>query len=72
MERGSKIAEEGYIYRGRGVQIQIKTPKYMQKQAEIDVNREKIWVYIQIYGGKSGYISGYGTLFRSENRVCDA
>ena len=37
---GVNIAEEGYIYRGRGVQIQIKTPKYMQKQAEIDVNRD--------------------------------
>jgi len=42
---GSKIAKEGYIYRGRGVQIQIKTPKYMQKQAEIDVNRD-IFAYI--------------------------
>ena len=45
---GSKIAKEGYIYRGRGVQIQIKTPKYMQKQAEIDVNRE-IFGYIYRY-----------------------
>ena len=42
---GSKIAEEGYIYWGRGVQIQIKTPKYMQKQAKIDVNRD-IFAYI--------------------------
>ena len=42
---GVNIAKEGYIYRGRGVQIQIKTPKYMQKQAEIDVNRE-IFAYI--------------------------
>ena len=42
---GVNIAEEGYIYRGRGVQIQIKPPKYMQKQAEIDVNRD-IFAYI--------------------------
>ena len=45
---GSKIAKEGYTYQGRGVQIQIKTPKYMQKQAEIDVNRE-IFGYIYRY-----------------------
>ena len=30
------------------MQIQIKTPKYMQKQAEIDVNRE-IFGYIYRY-----------------------
>jgi hypothetical protein len=72
---GVNIAKGVYICRGRGVQIQIKTPKYMQKQAEIDENRRKsgyIEVYIQIYSCKSGYISGYGTLLESENRVCDA
>ena len=42
---GVNIAKGVYIYRGRGVQIQIKTPKYMQKQAEIDVNRD-IFAYI--------------------------
>ena len=45
---GVNIAKGVYIYRGRGVQIQIKTPKYMQKQAEIDVNRE-IFGYIYRY-----------------------
>ena len=42
---GVNIAKGVCICRKRGVQIQIKTPKYMQKQAEIDLNRE-IFAYI--------------------------
>ena len=42
---GVNIAKRVYICRKRGLQIQIKTPKYMQKQAEIDVNRD-IFAYI--------------------------
>ena len=37
---GVNIAKGVYIYRGRGVQIQVNIPKYTQKQAEIDVNRD--------------------------------
>ena len=69
---GSKIAKEGYIYRGRGVQIQIKTPKYMQKQTEIDVNRE-IFGYIYRYIAVNREIYGDMGLYLSrKNRVCDA
>ncbi len=39
------MAKGVYICRGRGVQKHIKTSKYMQKQAEIDVNRD-IFAYI--------------------------
>ena len=42
---GGEIEKGVYTYQGRGVQIQIKTPKYMQKQAEIDLNRD-IFAYI--------------------------
>ena len=45
---GVNIAKGVCICRKRGVQIQIKTPKYMQKQAKIDVNRE-IFGYIYRY-----------------------
>jgi len=53
----------------------VNTGKYTQIYAEIGINRRKsgyIEVYIQIYSFRSGYISGYGTLLESENRVCDA
>ena len=45
MERGVNIAKGVYICRKRGVQIQGNRPKYMQKQAEIDVNRD-MFAYI--------------------------
>ena len=42
---GVNIAKGVYICRKRGLQIQVNRPKYTQKQAEIDVNRD-IFAYI--------------------------
>ena len=64
-KRGMHMSEEGSANTDKNTQIYAKTGRNRRKSVNI-------WVYIQIYGGKSGYISGYGTLFRSENRVCDA
>ena len=72
MKRGGKYSERGIHISGEG---SANTDKNTQIYAKTGRNRrksEEIWVYIQIYSGKSGYRSGYGTLLESENRVCDA
>ena len=64
-KRGIHMSEEGSANTGKYTQIYAKTGRNRRKSGYIQVN-------IQIYSCKSGYISGYGTLLESENRVCDA
>ena len=59
------MSEEGSANTDKNTQIYAKTGRNRRKSG-------KIWVNIQIYSYKSGYISGYGSLLESENRVCDA